>query len=1123
MELDEDYTWVAELDVHGATALWLDPFDPSAEGDLRQLGPKLGSQMKIAVQRATQQGGYWERNSSHESIASSATYAQQIRVDACCTFQAENIGVVGSIVVDSGWESLQPCARSHGRCRLSVNDLTFQITVRPHAEPPPPAPTMPPPSTPPNTADSHTASSLAGGAPTRPALRTGGPLGSSAVELFEWPYESIADECARLGADGWAAVLVAPAAAHLTLTPEWAVALGAEGADDGWSTPYSWRSRSLTLDWLGLDSRAGSEMELARATSACAAHGVQIWADVQLDHMAQLPCCDDGSADGVPTCTSLGLDLGSSPWSCPQQLRFPDTELGAAAFQDVDCTIANWSAVEQVRGCRTADGVGARLRNSDDSVRRVLSAHLNRHISAGVAGFRIASAALLGPDELNSLLRLVQPVRRDIADATGLTRGDDDAPIRRTLTTFLRGDHDAPPVRPTIIVDVWPQELLREPEAQPTEAALEHGLTSAAYLGDTDEATARFATDTAWALQAGATWTCRALPSANASCEDSLRGFTGTSVWAEATFVHSRWTMRTDQPPGRVSRSLNRPFLDTLGRSVYAPGTAPIAYQGSTYAQVVSASALPAQLHDAANAWLMALPGGPPSLFSSYERRRGLSPSGGRRMSEEALTWVGPPRLSDGRTAPVDCNAADATPTIDDDGLRWACEHRSDVIGAMPRWRREVEGSVELQHLIDDCGGDCVGFARDVERQGRTRRHGWILTSRAADRRLRLNQSGESIWSGLPPGRYCNAVGGGHAAAVGDASVSAAPPLGALSGCAHVVDVDWRGRFAPSDVAAALQARGTVVLSTGLYVDGPSPPPRTLLSPVPPHSPLTAPVTAEHEPSRARACRYEPSALPGLGVRGMWLLLLSWVLLALLPLGWWSCNWRRTRVEVRLDAAVCALEHSRPSAHVSGVPEPGKYGVLIAALEHVIPSEGVRVVAGGLGNVCALYVEKLPCRGKFVFARVGGVDYGSNWKKQRSIIFRNEAGVEDKVSAPASLSRPLAHAPFTTPLPHPPFHSPPSTAPLPQAPLPQTPLHRPLFHSRLPQPRPPSAERAARRALRARRWRWTSSILRVATSSSSHSRIPCSSRALRLPSTPTRAAPSTSCSSSRCGTAASPT
>ena len=70
---------------------------------------------------------------------------------------------------------------------------------------------------------------------------------------------------------------------------------------------------------------------------------------------------------------------------------------------------------------------------------------------------------------------------------------------------------------------------------------------------------------------------------------------------------------------------------------------------------------------------------------------------------------------------------------------------------------------------------------------------------------------------------------------------------------------------------------------------------------------------------------------------------------------------------------------------------------MLAALEHVIPSENIKVVAGGLGNVCALYVEKLPTKGKFVFPRVGGVDYGKNWTPSRPIVFTDPNGATDEV------------------------------------------------------------------------------------------------------------------------------
>ena len=75
----------------------------------------------------------------------------------------------------------------------------------------------------------------------------------------------------------------------------------------------------------------------------------------------------------------------------------------------------------------------------------------------------------------------------------------------------------------------------------------------------------------------------------------------------------------------------------------------------------------------------------------------------------------------------------------------------------------------------------------------------------------------------------------------------------------------------------------------------------------------------------------------------------------------------------------CVAEHNRPNLIVGKIPvtsdsHPDKPGVLMAGLEHVIIDETgavlTKVSAGGLGNVAGLYVERLPCPGKFVFAKV---------------------------------------------------------------------------------------------------------------------------------------------------------
>ena len=684
--------------------------------------------------------------------------------------------------------------------------------------------------------------------------------GAVTVELFEWPYESIELECPRLGAQGWAAVIISPPAAHVTLTPSASAAIGVEGS-------YSWHARALPVSWLELSSRSGTEMELTRAARVCSAHGVQVWADVQLDRMAHIPCCDDGSGSGTVRCSSLGLhSFGEG--SCPASLRYSDTELTPTAFQP-PCLVRNWDAPEELLNCSAdASGASARLRSSDPQVRRVLAAHLNRLLSAGVAGFRVAGAALVGHAELDALLDELQPVHHAI--------------LRETSTINAPSGSKAAD-RPVVLVDVWPNELVRDPDAQPspgeggfwgsTVEALPPSLQAAAFLSNASHT--KFASDHAWSLRAGDVWLCRAI---NDTCDETLQNFTDASWWSwpPVTFRHRRWRTPTEQPPHMVSRSINRPFLNAY------------AFWGGVCTQricpeVVMSSFAP-RLYEAATAWMMALPGGPPSVFSSYEWARTIptrlnTTTGLWSLWPDTSAWVGPPRTASGRSAPVQCGAADASPFFDD-GSAWNCEHRSALIGAMPRWRREVDGSDWLKHVTSPTP-DSVAFARGVETRGRRRRHGWILVSRSPDGRLfDANAPPTTLWTGLPGGAYCDAAADdapGHAPStlqVGDATFR----------CPHVINVDWRGRISSNDVAD--RSLG-VALHTGL---------------------AQFPVV-------------------GVSVGTMWVVLIVWLACMVIPMALWAGHWRRARVEVRRGVECCELEHNHPSPDVSGVPEPGKYGV----------------------------------------------------------------------------------------------------------------------------------------------------------------------------------------------------
>ena len=147
MELVDDFTWRAEIIVGDEPQrIWMHS-GASMDG-LK----KFGSMMDIEVQRAMEESGRWPPG-ARTSLASSAQWAKQIRVDACCTIQAQELrpGLEGL------WQSLTPCAARSATCTLTFNDLTLELNSAfvnappsPPAPPLPPRPPPPPPSPPPD-------------------------------------------------------------------------------------------------------------------------------------------------------------------------------------------------------------------------------------------------------------------------------------------------------------------------------------------------------------------------------------------------------------------------------------------------------------------------------------------------------------------------------------------------------------------------------------------------------------------------------------------------------------------------------------------------------------------------------------------------------------------------------------------------------------------------------------------------------------------------------------------------------------------------------------------------------------------------------------------------------------
>src|SRR5215831_11898256 len=171
--------------------------------------------------------------------------------------------------------------------------------------------------------------------------------------MFDWPWTAIAAECANvLRPDGYGAVQISP--------PQEAVVLAADG--------YPWWQAYQPVAY-DLNSRCGTQAQLASMISACHAAGIKVYAVVVLNHMTAH--------------TSGGT--GDNGTTFPGMFDYPPL-YGEADFHACHTSITDWDDEAQVRNCEL-DGL-ADLDTGSAYVQGLQAAYLNRLIALGVDGFR---------------------------------------------------------------------------------------------------------------------------------------------------------------------------------------------------------------------------------------------------------------------------------------------------------------------------------------------------------------------------------------------------------------------------------------------------------------------------------------------------------------------------------------------------------------------------------------------------------------------------------------------------------------------------------------------------------------------------------------------------------------
>ena len=219
------------------------------------------------------------------------------------------------------------------------------------------------------------------GSPGVTAAKLAYPHRTVFVQLFEWKWTDIALECEQwLGPRGFAAVQVSPPSEHAQINT---------GSDH-----FPWWERYQTVSYT-LDSRSGSRADFAAMVSRCRAAGVEIYADVLLNHMTA--GAGTGSAGTIYTKYSYpGLYVPEDFHANPN----------AASSALCDHSIGNFFDPVEIQTCEL-QGL-ADLRTEEPSVQDKLASYMADLYGLGVRGYRIDAAKHIDHRQLAAILTLLR-------------------------------------------------------------------------------------------------------------------------------------------------------------------------------------------------------------------------------------------------------------------------------------------------------------------------------------------------------------------------------------------------------------------------------------------------------------------------------------------------------------------------------------------------------------------------------------------------------------------------------------------------------------------------------------------------------------------------------------------
>lgn len=192
------------------------------------------------------------------------------------------------------------------------------------------------------------------------------------VHLFEWRWPDIARECeVALGPAGYKAVQISPPSEHAIVRNAGAF--------------FPWWQRYQTVSYKLDQSRSGTEAELRDMVARCKAVGVDIYADVVINHMTA------GSGTGSAGTVYTKYNYPSVPYT---SLDF-----------NTPCGIDSYAVASQVQNCEL---VGlSDLNTGSETVRTRVAEYLIALHALGIAGYRVDAAKHVPAVDLEAILTKV--------------------------------------------------------------------------------------------------------------------------------------------------------------------------------------------------------------------------------------------------------------------------------------------------------------------------------------------------------------------------------------------------------------------------------------------------------------------------------------------------------------------------------------------------------------------------------------------------------------------------------------------------------------------------------------------------------------------------------------------